>query len=695
MYHYNIYYEVAAIGFVAILLLYLHIEYPKASESNRRYRQWVTWILICEIIDVLVCLLMEHSHELPAVVCMLANTVYFMSTAGLFYSFCKYLHTFVVNRFSDIYMRIMDVLCVLYLALMVVNIFTGWVFYFDDNGIYYHGPLFFVVYMLQGGSELLSVVLILSYRKSMEKRQLMAMWLFVTIVLSGFLLQGVFFQDTILIEYMFSLAAFTMLFIIETPDYIKLADALEEVEQQKKRADVANQAKSNFLANMSHEIRTPMNAIIGMDEMIIRETKDSKVRKHALNIRSAGNTLLSIINDILDLSKIESGKMELVPVEYDFASVLNDIVNMTMKKAEEKGLYYNLNVDENIPCTLYGDEIRIRQIILNITNNAIKYTKEGGITLNISFDKERSMLVCSITDTGMGIKKEDMDKLFSSFQRLDETKNRNVEGTGLGLNITRQLAKMMDGVVLVESEYGKGSTFTAEMVQKIVDDRPIGDYTKHLENAKTENEEFRPKLIAPSAKILIVDDNEMNLEVITELLNDSRIQMTTLLSGQECIEVLENESFDLIFLDQMMPGLSGVQTLKIIKEKELVDNTPIIVLTADAIVGARDTYINEGFTDYLSKPVVYAEVEHILLKYLDNSLLLTEEEIAIEEKLKAEKLANRAVVLVVSDDTDKLNEAKKLLPENVKVVCVRNEEQAKKYMTKHDVAFVMRNHLNS
>ena len=372
MYHYNIYYEVAAIGFVAILLLYLHIEYPKASESNRRYRQWVTWILICEIMDVAACLVMEQYHELPAMVSMLANTAYFMSTAGLFYSFCKYLHTFVVNRFSDYYMKIMNVLCVAYLALMVVNIFTGWVFWFDDNGVYTHGPVFFTVYLLQGIAEFMSILLILSYRKSMERRQLMAMWLFIAIVLSGFLLQGVFFQDTILIEYMFSLAAFTMLFIIETPDYVKLADALEEVEQQKKRADVANQAKSNFLANMSHEIRTPMNAIIGMDEMILRETKDSKVRKHALDIRSAGNTLLSIINDILDLSKIESGKMELVPVEYDFASVLNDIVNMTMKKAQEKGLYYHLEVDENIPCTLYGDEIRIRQIILNITNNAIK-----------------------------------------------------------------------------------------------------------------------------------------------------------------------------------------------------------------------------------------------------------------------------------------------------------------------------------
>ncbi|MCR5635481.1 MAG: response regulator, partial [Lachnospiraceae bacterium] len=369
------------------------------------------------------------------------------------------------------------------------------------------------------------------------------------------------------------------------------------LELEKDAANASNKAKSNFLANMSHEIRTPMNAIIGMDEMILRETKDTKIRKYATDIQSAGRTLLSIINDILDLSKIESGKMELIPVEYDFSSVLNDIVNMTMKKAEDKGLKYNLDVEPGIPSVLYGDEIRIRQIILNIVNNGIKYTEHGEINIHIAFDRAKSKLICHVADTGMGIKTEDLEKLFSSFQRLDETKNRNIEGTGLGLNITKQLIDMMGGNIYVESEYGKGSVFKAEVIQKVVDDTPINNYSEHLKNAQIEKEIFKPKLIAPTARILIVDDNEMNLEVISELMKETRIQITTASSGSECLDILKGNTFDLILLDQMMPGLSGIQTLEKMREDHIADGTPVVVLTADAIVGARDSYIKEGFSD--------------------------------------------------------------------------------------------------
>ena len=687
---YNICFEVAATGFMGILLLYLHIEYPKASESNLRYREWVTWIMLSDIVDIVATRMTDYGYMIPPWINILVNTFYFMFTAGPFWSLAKYLHALVKGEKSDRYMKFLGILIYFYMGMILMNVFTGWIFTFDAAGNYLHGPYYFMILVFQFITNGLSIYLLVSYRKNLEKRQLMAIWLFMLIIVTGFLLQVIFFQKTLLIFYMFSLAALTSLFVIETPDYLKLADALKEVEEQKKRADSANRAKSNFLANMSHEIRTPMNAIIGMDEMILREATDVKIRKHALNIRSAGNTLLSIINDILDLSKIESGKMELIPVEYDFASVLNDIVNMTMKKAQEKGLYYELEVDPNVPCGMYGDEIRIRQIILNITNNAIKYTEKGGIKIKVSFDLSTSKLRCSVSDTGMGIKKEDMDKLFSSFQRLDETKNRNVEGTGLGLNITKQLAEMMDGAILVESEYKKGSTFTAEMVQKVVDETPIGNYTEHLAKAQEENETFLPQLIAPDARILIVDDNEMNLEVISELLNETRMKMITVLSGQECIDVLKNETFDVIFLDQMMPGMSGTQTLKVIKENHYADDTPIIALTADAILGAKDTYIKEGFTDYLSKPVVYADIEALLLDYLPPRLLFTKEQIEEEEKKKAEKEVNRPVVLVIGSSKEKLNEAKNMISNDYKPVLVKDEEQAEKYLKKHEVAFVLR-----
>ena len=458
----------------------------------------------------------------------------------------------------------------------------------------------------------------------------------------------------------------------------------ERLKEEARLAEMSNKAKSNFLANMSHEIRTPMNAILGMDEMILRESHDTLIRKYASDIKSAGKTLLSIINDILDLSKIESGKMELIPVEYDVASVINDIVNMTLDKADGKDLKYSLKVNPNMPSALRGDEIRIRQIILNITNNAIKYTEKGSVSVDVDFDSESSRLKVKVQDTGMGIRPEDMDKLFDSFQRLDETKNRNIEGTGLGLNITRQLANMMGGDITVKSEYGKGSVFFVEVPQEVVDDTPIGDYAKRLEEFQAQTKEFHTKLLAPKAKVLVVDDNDMNLEVITELMSDTKIKISMALSGAECLERVKKDQFDLIFLDQMMPGMSGTETLNEMQKEKLAEDTPIIALTADAIMGARETYIKEGFTDYLSKPIIYEELEDLLLKYLNPKLLETEEQTQTTDN------KNKPMVLVIHEAGEKTDLLKEALKDNYKGVFVKDEESAQKFLSKHHVEFVIR-----
>ena len=458
------------------------------------------------------------------------------------------------------------------------------------------------------------------------------------------------------------------------------------LQLEKDAANASNKAKSDFLANMSHEIRTPMNAIIGMDEMILRAKPDSTIRKYALDIQSAGKTLLSIINDILDFSKIESGKMELVPVEYSFASVMNDVVNMTMKKAQDKGLEYNLKVSEDIPSVLRGDEIRVRQVMLNLINNAIKYTHKGSVTVDVSYDMGAGQLWFIVTDTGIGIKNEDLGKLFGSFQRLEEDKNRNIEGTGLGLNITMQLVKMMDGTIGVTSRYGEGTTFTAQMKQEVVDRTPVGDFVQNLSKMQSHTEEYRPSVIAPDVSVLIVDDNDMNLEVIESLLEGTRMKVVTAGSGQECIDELEKRSFDVIFLDQMMPGMSGTQTLEEIRARGLAKDIPIIALTADAILGARDSYIKEGFTDYLSKPVMFADLEAILIKYVSPERMMTEEQIAAE----AEKKADLPVVLVINDSSEKLRELKEALAGRYKGVFVKDEASAEKYLSKHEVEFIIR-----
>lgn len=461
---------------------------------------------------------------------------------------------------------------------------------------------------------------------------------------------------------------------------------LNHIAEGRKKDDLAK-AKDAFLANMSHEIRTPLNGILGMDEMILRDTKESNTREQAINIKSAGNTLLSLINDILDLSKIESGDFEIIEIDYSVASVLNDVINITKPRALKKGLEFNINVSPDIPSTLHGDEIRVRQVMLNIINNAIKYTHEGKIDLFIDTEKtdddSKQTLVVKVADTGIGIKKEDIDKLFTAFQRLDLRSNRSIEGTGLGLTITRRLLDMMNGRIEVESEYGKGSVFTIYVPQRIVRIEPIGEFSKAVSKSMSERQSEEVTLYAPDARILIVDDNEMNLEVIEGLLRDTDIKIDLASSGRECIEKTKKCQYDCILLDQMMPEMNGEETLKKLKSSELIDNIPVIALTADAIVGARENYMAMGFTDYLSKPVKYDALEKILKKYLPKKKQSVKNA-EPENEIKTETPKDLPVLLVWSDDSEKLKTAKEQLSASYKCVCVVGEEAKEKYLSKHE-----------
>lgn len=394
-------------------------------------------------------------------------------------------------------------------------------------------------------------------------------------------------------------------------------------EKMKNEVIEANKAKSNFLANMSHEIRTPINAVLGIDELIIRESTEKEIIDYARNIQASGKALLSIINDILDFSKIESGKMELVPVEYHVSSLLNDCYHMISMRALEKNLLYETQVDEKIPSVLLGDEVRIRQIIVNLLTNAVKYTPSGSITLCASYRriaKDKLLFVVEVKDTGIGITKEEQGKLFESFQRIDEKKNRNIEGTGLGLTITKQLITLMGGQIEVESEYGKGSVFRVEIPQKICSDIPIGSFDTGVAETKAD---YKESFHAPDAKILVTDDVAMNLKVFAGLLKRTQIQIDTACSGMECIEKLYNHSYDMVFLDHLMPHMDGIETMRKWKKSQSAINKdiPIIMLTANAIEGAKEEYLAEGFTDYLTKPIRSELLEEMICRYLPETLI--------------------------------------------------------------------------
>ncbi len=449
-----------------------------------------------------------------------------------------------------------------------------------------------------------------------------------------------------IVSYLLKLRAFSGislsigLFVMFVFAAIHTVVQLEKTEIEKTEAILAKEAKGKFLASMSHEIRTPINAVLGMDTMILRETTERNIRGYALDIQTAGQSLLALINDILDMSKIESGKMEVVEAEYDFSSLIHDVINMVSTKAASKDLCLDLTLDKTLPSKLYGDDIRIRQVLVNIMNNAVKYTEAGSVHLSILGEKQgdKVLLHFSVKDTGIGIKEEDLGKLFAEFERIEESRNRNIEGTGLGMSITTQLLMLMGSKLQVESVYGEGSNFYFDLYQGIVDEEPLGDLEERIRN-RVDEYDYTESFVAPDARVLLVDDNAVNRHVFVNLLKQTQMQIDEAAGGYECIEMASQERYDIIFLDHMMPDLDGIETLHRMQAMEDFVNkdTPIIALTANAVAGAKGMYLEEGFTDFLSKPIVPEKMEKMIMDYLPAELLHKEQGRVAKENSTIEK----------------------------------------------------------
>ena len=413
-------------------------------------------------------------------------------------------------------------------------------------------------------------------------------------------------------------------------------------------ANSANEAKSSFLNNMSHEIRTPMNSILGMNEMILREEDRPEIREYAVVIQRSGRALLGIINDVLDFSKLQDKKMEIIPVRYDLSSLINDLVSIAAEQAKKKSLTFTVNVDKNIPRILDGDEYHIRQVMMNILNNAIKYTERGGVTVTIGYetlDTYNILLKCSVSDTGIGIRSEDIEDIFLPFEHVEASRKFSADGSGLGLPIVQKLLQLMDSELKVESVFHKGSTFSFDVKQNVIKWEPIGDYERAFSQATAHQEKtFTQSFQAPNARVLVVDDADVNLLVFANLLKKTRIKIDTASSGLEMLQMVRMNHYNMIFLDHRMPGMDGIEAFHNMKKMTdgLNYNTPVVALTANAVLGARQLYIDEGFSDYISKPVDTVRLEQVLLEYLPPDLIVRGDDMTDDTQESSKPESNSA-----------------------------------------------------
>lgn len=629
---YNIDFEVASAVFLVIFFLFMKLQYSMQSKINQEFQKLTAFVLLADVMDVATAVTISYAAVLPVWPNLLLNTVYFMAITVVGYQFMCYSWICVdKERKRNLLLSLNRILLFVSFIILAVNLFNGCIFSISETGEYVHGPVYLMVYIIPYYFIGCSAVILLSHFNSFQKWQRISIILYLVLSFGGAALQMLFFPDVLLAMFTVSLALVMILFTMETPDYqelVKTIDELtetrEEAEKAKEAAQEANRAKTDFLANMSHEIRTPINAILGYNEMIMKETKESNSAEYAMNVQAAGRTLLSLVNDVLDFTSIEKGALMLEKAPYYVPSLIQDMVTYAEVNAQKKNLDLRLMIDENLPKQLSGDAVRLMQIYNNLISNAVKYTMEGFVEIRISWQKlsgTSGIMAAAVADSGIGIKEEDISRIRESFSRLDVQKTRSIQGIGLGLTIVTRLLKLMGGELQIESEYGKGSIFSFRVEQEIVEEEAIGKLGDIILSEELPQADGEEEFTAPAARILTVDDNVMNLDVFCRILKDTKMEIDTANNGAEALELIRKNSYHMIFFDHMMPVMDGMEALRIIREEKLCPDTPIIVLTANAVAGEKQSYLDAGFDDYLSKPIVSRQLREMVRQYLPESLL--------------------------------------------------------------------------
>lgn len=610
---YNIDFEIAAAMFLVIFYFFHRIQFYSNNKGNKLFQKLIIALLVACLTDLATAVSISYAQNIPVWLNIILNTIYFEVAPFSTYLVIFYTES-VLESDKDfkILNGILFAIYGVYTCIVLSSPLFNTMFYFDENRVYMHGPFYVVLYVVPMLYTLMAIILILKNHTAFKRYFFITFILFILISEGGLILQLAVLGTTLASYFFSAIAVLILLFSMETPDYEKLMLTMKELdkakleaEESKAEAERANNAKSIFLANMSHEIRTPINGILGIDEIALREVNDDILRQYLLDIQDASTSLLALVNDILDVSKVESGKMEIVDGEYSLNQLMYSVHNIIYFKAESKGLKLEFENNSDVPELLYGDEGRIKQVLINLLSNGVKYTREGKVTLYVDFEKkeDKATIIFRIKDTGIGIKEEDKQKLFGTFERVDLKRNRNIEGTGLGLALTKQLVELMGGSISFDSVYEVGSEFVVKLPQKIIDETPMGKFIGRKDSFD-ENTLFEC-IKAPTAKILAVDDVALNLKVIVGLLKETQIKVDTAFGGEECLELSQTNKYDIIFLDHLMPDMDGIETLKKLRDNPINLNytTPVIALTANASEDAKKLYKMNGFDDYLSKPM--------------------------------------------------------------------------------------------